>query len=236
MVHKELEEGGVVLCTVEKISGTTVFLKIDNDGEGTMITSEVAPGRIRNLRDYVIPNKKVVCKILRIDEHKNIHLSLRRVSAKEKKEILEREEKEKNFKSILKTVVKEKANEIFVKIKEEQDIALLFEDADKLPELLRYLKKEDAERVSEILKERKEKEVFIKKEFSLLCKKQCGIDDIKKVLLPYSENISYLAAGHFSIKVVSTDYKKANTLMSDILQNIEKKAKEEKMEFEVKEK
>src|SRR3989338_6081469 len=184
MVHKELEEGDVVLCTVEKISGTTVFLKIENGGEGTMVTSEVAPGRIRNLRDYVIPNKKVVCKVLRIDEHKNIHLSLRRVSAKEKKEILEREEKEKNFKSILKTVVKEKANEIFVKIKEEQDIALLFEDADKLPELLRYLKKEDAERVSEILKERKEKEVFIKKEFSLLFKKQCGIDDIKKVLLP----------------------------------------------------
>jgi translation initiation factor 2 alpha subunit (eIF-2alpha) len=74
----ELEEGTVVLCTVTKIVGTSVFVKLDDyNKEATIITSEIAPGRIRNLRDYVVPNKKIVCKILRIDNKGQIDLSLR---------------------------------------------------------------------------------------------------------------------------------------------------------------
>ena len=67
MDKRKLQEGDIVLCTVEKIAGTTIFLKIEDDGEGTMIVSEVSAGRIRNLRDYIVPNKKVVGKILSID-------------------------------------------------------------------------------------------------------------------------------------------------------------------------
>ena len=68
MTRQELEEGQIVLCTVEKILGTTVFVKIEGNGEGTITTSEISPGRIRNLRDYVVPGKKIVCKILSIKE------------------------------------------------------------------------------------------------------------------------------------------------------------------------
>ena len=50
-----METGDLVLCTVKTIDGTTVFVKIEDDGEGTIVTSEIAPGRIRNLREYVIP-------------------------------------------------------------------------------------------------------------------------------------------------------------------------------------
>ena len=59
----EFEEGDVVLCTVEKIEGTVVFVNIDGTNkQGTIITSEVAPGRIRNIREYVVPKKKIVSK------------------------------------------------------------------------------------------------------------------------------------------------------------------------------
>jgi len=62
-----LEEGDLVLCTVEKIVGTIVFVNIDGEKkQGSIVLSEIAPGRIRNLRDYVVPKKKIVCKILRI--------------------------------------------------------------------------------------------------------------------------------------------------------------------------
>ena len=57
-------EGQIVLGTVSKIVGTTVFVEIEGNGEATLITSEISPGRIRNLRDYVVPGKKIVCKIL----------------------------------------------------------------------------------------------------------------------------------------------------------------------------
>ncbi|MDO8735105.1 MAG: 3'-5' exonuclease [Elusimicrobiota bacterium] len=85
---KELKEGDVVLCTVEKIVGTTVFVKIEDNGQGSIIVSEIAPGRIRNLRDYVVPNKKIVCKILRIGKD-YANLSLRRVVENERKEVLD---------------------------------------------------------------------------------------------------------------------------------------------------
>ena len=93
----ELEVGDIVLCTVDKIVGTTVFVKIEGDGEGSIVVSEIAPGRIRNLRDYVVPKKKIVCKVLRISE-KNVELSLRRVSLKEKKERMEQLKQEKSNK------------------------------------------------------------------------------------------------------------------------------------------
>jgi ribosomal protein S1 len=36
----ELQEGQIVLCIVEKIIGTTVFVKLENGKEGTLTTSE----------------------------------------------------------------------------------------------------------------------------------------------------------------------------------------------------
>src|SRR3989338_8426687 len=118
---EELKEGDVVLCTVEKIVGTTVFVNIEGNGQGSIIVSEIAPGRIRNLRDYVVPHKKIVCKILKVGEN-YVNLSLRRVTLKEKKEVLDRYEREKSSLSILKSILKEKANDIAGKIKEESSL------------------------------------------------------------------------------------------------------------------
>ena len=81
-----LEVGDIVLCTVDRIVGTVVFVKIKGYGEGSIIMSEIAPGRIRNLRQYVVPKKQIVCKVLRISGDR-IDLSLRRVTQKEKKEV-----------------------------------------------------------------------------------------------------------------------------------------------------
>ena len=86
----ELREDDVVMCTVKEIEGTTVFLEIEGNGTGTMVMSEVAAGRIRNLREYVFPKKKVVCKVFKIANGGHIELSLRRVTGKEREEAQER--------------------------------------------------------------------------------------------------------------------------------------------------
>src|SRR3990167_3310904 len=113
-----LEEGDLVLCTVEKIVGTIVFVNIDGEKkQGSIVLSEIAPGRIRNLRDYVVPKKKIVCKILRIYDKGNIELSLRRVTLKEKKEVLEQFKLEKSYESILRSVLGENAQKIIENIK-----------------------------------------------------------------------------------------------------------------------
>ena len=112
----ELEVGDVVLCTVDRIVGTVVFVKIEGDGEGSIITSEIAPGRIRNIRDYVVPKKKIVCKVLRITGDR-IDLSLRRVTPKEQKEVKEQYKQEKSSESILKSVLGDKTSKIIEEIR-----------------------------------------------------------------------------------------------------------------------
>jgi translation initiation factor 2 alpha subunit (eIF-2alpha) len=111
-----IEEGDIVLCTVDRIVGTVVFVKIDSEEKGgSIILSEIAPGRIRNLREYVIPKKRIVCKVLRVSGG-TISLSLRRVTQKEKKEALEIYNQERSYNNILRSVLKEKADETIEKI------------------------------------------------------------------------------------------------------------------------
>jgi len=76
------EEGELVLCKVTKVSYNSVFANLEEYGKHGMIhISEVSPGRIRNLNDYVKLGKMVVCKILRVNQEKgHIDLSLRRVN------------------------------------------------------------------------------------------------------------------------------------------------------------
>src|SRR3972149_11951022 len=131
-----LEAGDVVLCTVDRIVGTTVFVNIEGDGEGSIVVSEIAPGRIRNLRDYVVPKKKIVCKILRISPNGNVELSLRRVTPKEKKEILGKEQQEKSYASIVKNISGEKAAEILKKISADEEISSFFGEARENPKKL----------------------------------------------------------------------------------------------------
>ncbi|MEK6948847.1 MAG: S1 RNA-binding domain-containing protein, partial [Nanoarchaeota archaeon] len=48
------QEDELVLCTVTKVEFHSVFVTLDEYGKGGMIhISEVSPGRIRNIRDFV---------------------------------------------------------------------------------------------------------------------------------------------------------------------------------------
>src|SRR3990172_307397 len=116
----ELEVGDAVLCTVDRIVGTVVFVKIhglEKETEGSIVMSEVAPGRIRNIRDYVVPHKKIVCKVLRIGSNGHIDLSLRRVTQKESKEVKKKTENEQSYEKILKSVIKDRAEQALEKIR-----------------------------------------------------------------------------------------------------------------------
>ena len=155
---EKLEEDDIVLCTVKRIEGTTVFLDIEENGQGTMIFSEVSPGRIRNIRDFVFPNKKIVCKVLRI---RNGHpeLSFRRVTTKEKEEVLERDKKEKALINMIKPVLKEKTPDVLQKIKEKYDLADFLDEARENPKLIKkFFTPKQTKELAKIFTEKKEKE------------------------------------------------------------------------------
>ena len=232
-----LEVGDVVLCTVERIEKTVVFVNIEGNGIGSIITSEIAPGRIRNLRDYVVPKKKIVCKVLRISGD-HIDLSLRRVTQKEKKEVMDIYKQEKSYISILKSVLGDKAKKIIKDIQKKEKIYDLIEESKTNPKNLeKLIGKTQAKKVLDIVKIQKTKKAIIKKQFTLKTTQPKGITLIKNLLGKIKEaEIKYISAGKYSIKAESTDMKTTDNKLKEILSDIEKQAKKQDIEFSIKEK
>ena len=223
---------------LKKILGTTVFCKIEDNGEGTLITSEISPGRIRNLRDYVVPGKKIVCKILRVQGDR-IHLSLRRVKQNEKKELLDQLSKEKSYKAIIKTVIgKEESKKLITKITQTQTIMDFFEGIKQNQDLLKeHFNKEESEKIIKILETKKERPKEIKQIFKLSSNSSNGIILIKKIISEACQDskckISYLAAGKYKLILSGEDFKKIKTESNQIFKTIEKLAKKSGCEFEL---
>lgn len=229
----ELEQDDIVLCTVDRIVGTTVFVKINSTGqEGSIVFSEVAPGRIRNIRNHVVPKKTIVCKILKISNG-HIQLSLRRVKEKEKKEAIEQHKLEKSYRAILKSILKEKTPETIEKIKEESTLYEFLEEAKENPKKLEKLVgKEKSEKIIEILKTQKKKTITINKKINLSSSDPQGIEKIKEILQEKDgEKIRYLAAGKYSLSLEGNDAKKTDLTLKKRIEEIEKKAKEEEINF-----
>jgi len=234
-----LEVGDIVLCTVERIAGTIVFVKInDTRQQGSIILSEIAPGRIRNLRDYVVPKKKIICKVLRISPSGNIDLSLRRVTKKEQKEIREQYKQEKSYKSILKSVLGEKTKNIINEILKKEKIYDFLQEARENPKKLENLVgKIDSKKILNILNAQKQKKAVVKKTISLRTVKPNGLKIIKNILSKINEaEIKYLSAGKYSIKIEAQDIKTADNKLKEIISKIEQTAKKDGMEFGIKEK
>jgi len=230
-----LEVGDLVLCTVDRIVGTVVFVKIKGDGEGSIIISEIAPGRIRNLRHYVVPKKQIVCKVLRISGDR-IDLSLRRVTQKEKKEVIEQDKQEKSYKSVLKSILGDKAEKVIKEILKEDNLFSFMEEAKENPKKLDTLVgKPNSKKILDILKKQKKKKTKIKKEIHLTTTKPAGIKLIKQVLETFKEiNIKYISAGRYSLETESEDVKTADKKIKEMINEAEKRAKKLGVEFAVK--
>ena len=97
------EESELVLCTVASVQFHSVSVELDEYGKtGLIHISEVSPGRIRNIRDFVKEGKKIVCKVLKINQEKGyIDLSLRRVNESEKRRKIDEIKKEQNAEKIV---------------------------------------------------------------------------------------------------------------------------------------
>ncbi|MBW6442599.1 hypothetical protein K0A97_02345 [Patescibacteria group bacterium] len=235
-----LEIGDVLLCTVDRIVGTNVFVKIpirDKEIEGYLVTSEIAPGRIRNLRDYVFPKKKIVCKVLRISGDR-IELSLRRVKKQEEKEVKDKEKQEKSYERILKSIISNESLNILGDIKRTGSIYDFMQKAkENSEEIEKMFGKENAKKIIEILNSQKQKKSVLKKEIQLTTTNIRGIKDIKELLNQLKDiEIKYISAGKYSLKKESEDIKKADHELSEILSEMEKKAKIKEMDFSVQKK
>ncbi|MFC1685820.1 S1 RNA-binding domain-containing protein [Nanoarchaeota archaeon] len=234
------DEGDLILCTVKQIQGTTVFVELDKYKKtGVIHTSEIAPGRIRNIREYVVPNKKIVCKVLRLDRAKgHIDLSLRRVSKKDTQEEIKKFKREKVSEKILEMVLKDKA----IKVREDilkkfPTVSEFLETSLQNPELLNeHMGKEEAEKLSKIVSEKiKSKDIFVKATLKVSSTDSEGVNLIKNALNIKEEGmkITYLGAPNYMITIKGKDYKTSSKKLREVIEKIEKSLKGKKAEVEV---
>lgn len=231
----DYEVGDVLMCTVERIAGTIVFVQIEGGVQGSIILSEIAAGRIRNLRDYVVPKKKIVCKILRISPSGNIDLSLRRVTPKEKKEVLEKMKQEKSYVSVIKSVLGDKAGKVIDDIKKEENLYDFLEEAkENSSGLEKVAGKDGSKKILDILLSQKKKKVVLKKDFSLTTTQPNGIELIKELVGKLEGvEVKYISAGKYSMKIEDESLKAADSKFREISEELEKKSKKLGVEFRV---
>lgn len=233
----EYQEGDLVLCTVDKVDNTICFVHLPDQTKGTIISSEIAPGRIKFMRQYVVPNKKIVCKILKVSSD-HIELSLRRVNTKEKKKVLQEYKQQQANSVALKNILGDDYKKIQEKITAEfNSVAEFIKEAHEDSKILKkYIPSEYIAQIEKII-EKKKRQVELKYHIEIKSHEPDGIHRIKKVFDTKNEaiKVTYISAGKFTLKLKADDFKEGKKHMQEILEAIEKRAKEEKCELEYKE-
>ncbi len=239
-----------VLCTVKKILHHSVFVSIDeyNNLEGLINISEIAPGRIRNIRDYVKPDKTIVCKVLKVNyQTRQIDLSLRRVSVNAMKIKIDEYRQEEKAEKLLEFIGKQlnldmermykeagikiidefgSLHECFNKIaNNEEDILKKLEINEKIASLLNKTVKEKI----------KPPRTKIKLVLELRSFEYNGLENIKNLLIKSGneykkkvENleIRYISAPRYQLEITTTsDIKSAEILGETIANEIVLQAK-----------
>lgn len=234
------EQDEVVLCKVTKIFPNSVFVDlIEYRDSGMIHISEVSPGRIRNLRDYVTIGKQIVCKVLRIDrERGHIDLSLRRVNSIQQREKLDDVKQEQKAESLASNLAKKldiPLKDLYSKLTQKifpeySYLYLCFKDVVSGDINLRDLgidNKLAEELTQAILDKFKPPKITISGEIRLKTHSSEGLEKIKKTLLEIqkvSKNLSlhYLGAGRYKISIEDFEYKPAEKNLKKAQKILEK--------------
>ncbi len=234
------EEGEIVLCKVTKIYPNSVFVDLlEYRDSGMVHISEVSPGRIRNLRDYVSVGRQIVCKVLRIDRDRgHIDLSLRRVNSNQRREKLDEIKQELKSEQLVKTIAKKlgkKTEELYKELtakvfKEYSHLYLCFKDiVDGEVDLakLGVPTKIAKEFTDAVIEKFKPKKITLKGEITLQTYDPAGIEKIKETLLAIEKvsdtiDLFYLGAGRYKLTIEDFDYKPAEKTLAKAKDILEK--------------
>jgi translation initiation factor 2 subunit 1 len=227
------EEGEIVICKVTKILYHSVFVSLEEyeNLDGMIHISEISPGRIRNLRDYVTEGKQIVCKVLNIKKEKNqIELSLRRINQAQKIGKSQEFKFEQRAEKILEFIGKESNKDLesmykLIGYKLIEEFGTLNEGFEKIvadEEVLNDFKlnKKTKDILIKILSEKiKPKSVEVQGILELKTRKPAGIKDIKEILQKIQKGeitINYISAPKYKITVTASDYKTAEGILKQV--------------------
>lgn len=247
--YPEAEE--LVLCTVTNVQPHSVFCKLDEyDKSGMIHISEIAPGRIKNIREFVEEGKKVVCKVLQINKERgHIDLSLRRVNEGLRRTKLSDLKNEQFAEKIVEGIAKAKkmdAKLLLTKIKapitaKYPGLYPAFEAVSKDMDTFTDLGM-DAALAKDFTDAVKAKirppEIELVGDFTLSSTSPDGIDVItgalKEALTVPETSIRYKGNGTYHLVVKSDDFKKAEKMLKDAVDKTTAYAEKHKATIEFK--
>ncbi|MBI2144218.1 S1 RNA-binding domain-containing protein [Candidatus Woesearchaeota archaeon] len=247
-------EDDLVFCVVTSVQSHSVFVRLEEYGISGMIhISEVAPGRIRNIRDYVVENKPIVCKVIGVNsERGHVDLSLRRVTESQRRAKVNDVKQEQKAEKIVELVAKQlamPAQDLYAQVLEKvsdkfSSVFEAFMAVAKGDVMISELKlpKQASDALEEAVMQRiKPPVVELKGSLSLTSYSADGVSIIKEALkqvLHEGASILYAGGGTYILKVTAENYKSAEQVIgkasSAALKFIESKGGEGKFARAVK--
>jgi translation initiation factor 2 subunit 1 len=236
------EIGDLVIATIKTVMDYGVYANLDEyNKKGFLHISEISSARIRNIRDFVRENQKMVLKVLRVDLEKgHIDLSLRRVTKRERIEKIKSWKKGRKGDALL-YVVGERAGlskeeirqKVGVILEEKIGIYEGFENAVKEgPEsLVKYGIPEDlAKIIAQVADERiKIKSVKLRGVLEVRCMQPNGVRCIqeafrkaKKANASKNSKIEFavIAAPKYRVEVSADNWKAAEALLKKVAESV----------------
>ncbi len=235
------EKDELVVCTVDELKTFGAFVKLEEyrGKEGLIHISEIAPGWVKHLRDYVREGQKVVCKVLHVDPQRgHIDLSLKAVKDGQKRERINEWKREKKAKKWL--TLAAASSKLAVSNEELAEVEMKLTDAygslyDAFVEVVKVGKKalvalgikpEYADAIQEVaVANVKPPSVQITGYVELTCPLPAGVEIIKEALktaeekqrIKTSDKVEcfYIGAPRYKICVTASDYKTAESILSE---------------------
>lgn len=230
------EVGDLVIATVKEVTGYGAYVTLDEYNKtGLVHISEISSSWVRNIRNFLREQQKVVLKVLRVDKKKrHVDLSLRRVTQRGRIEKQSLYKKERKAESLLKTA-SQKLNKPLEQVYEKAGVILQKEFGGLHAGLEAVVKqganllikkgvpKNIAVALEEIAKEKiRIPEVKIKGTLELSCTKPDGVKLVQEALQSAKKSSStkagkidvyVIAPPRYRIEVTSEDYKKAEEIL-----------------------
>jgi translation initiation factor 2 subunit 1 len=236
------EPGDLVIATIETVTDYGAYAKLDEYGKrGLLHVSEISSSWIRNIRDFVRENQKMVLKVLRVDPEKgHVDLSLRRVTKRERIEKIKSWKKDRKADALLRGVAEKvgmPVEEVYQKagtlIEEKFGLYEGFEKVIKEgPEALTKLgvSEDIAKAFAQVAEERiRVKLVKVRGTIEVRCMKPNGIKCIqdafanaKKSEKAKDAKIEFyvIAAPKYSVEVSADNWKRAEDLLQKVSQTV----------------
>jgi len=241
------EQGEIVVATISKIMDHGAYVTLDEYGgmQGFLHISEIAPGWIRSVGKFVRRGEKKVLLVKKVNPGRNdIDLSLKQVSADQKKKKLLEVKREEKGNTLMKGVVeraklsdqdKEKVEDLLYS-KYDSLFDAFMEIATKGVAVVNSLKipKKTLAVIEEVCSKIKLPSVEVRGVMEITNPSSNGVEIIKKTLQAASKDhddvkieITYLGAPKYRLGITAPDFKAAEKaikpIIADIQHGIEKK-------------